>query len=174
MSITLLVIFKVSAFKELVSDGFGNSIVLFFIGVLIISAAINATTLMKRMTTFMLYHLGHRPSLIILTFLLVGMLLSAWITDMAVAAMLLPIGSGILRDAGAKPLKSNFGRALMIAAAWGPLIGRDRNTRGMRPESAHHGFSSRPGGNQLHLPGLDYAGFSRCIHDASVCLADSP
>ncbi len=42
---------------------------------------------------------------------------------MAVAAMLLPIGLGILRDADAEPLQSNFGRTIMIAVAFGPLIG---------------------------------------------------
>tara|TARA_B100000686_G_scaffold321107_1_gene373438 strand:- start:2385 stop:3398 length:1014 start_codon:yes stop_codon:yes gene_type:complete len=46
-----------------------------------------------------------------------------WITDMAVAALLLPLGVGVLRDAKLKPLESNFGRALMIACAFGPLIG---------------------------------------------------
>ena len=42
---------------------------------------------------------------------------------MAVAAMLLPIGIGILRDANVQPLRSNFGRVIMIAVAFGPLIG---------------------------------------------------
>ena len=140
ISMSLLVIMKVATFKDLVADGFGNSIILFFIGVLIISAAINETPLMKRITTFMLYHLGHRPSLIILTFLVVGTLLSAWITDMAVAAMLLPIGVGILKDAGAQPLKSNFGRALMISAAWGPLIGGIATPAGCGPNPLTMGF----------------------------------
>ena len=42
---------------------------------------------------------------------------------MAVAAIMLPLGVGVLRDAELKPLESNFGRALMIACAFGPLIG---------------------------------------------------
>ena len=42
---------------------------------------------------------------------------------MAVAAMLLPLGVGLLRDAGLGRGESNFGRALMIATAFGPLIG---------------------------------------------------
>ena len=37
--------------------------------------------------------------------------------------MLLPLGVGVLRDAGLRPRESNFGRALMIAVAFGPLIG---------------------------------------------------
>jgi sodium-dependent dicarboxylate transporter 2/3/5 len=42
---------------------------------------------------------------------------------MAVAAMLLPLGVGLLRDAGLRPRESNVGRAVMIATAFGPLIG---------------------------------------------------
>src|SRR5258705_9172924 len=45
-----------------------------------------------------------------------------WITDIAVAAMLLPLGVALLRDAGLHP-GSNFGRSPMIATAFGPLIG---------------------------------------------------
>ena len=62
---------------------------------------------------------------------------------MAVAAMLLPLGVGLLRDAGLSRGESNFGRALMIATAFGPLIGgiatpgrNSREPRGHRPAEA--------------------------------------
>lgn len=155
LSLALLTILKVENFKNLVADGFGNSIVLFFIGVLILSAAINATTLMKRITSFMLYKLGHKPSLIVLSFLIAGTLLSAWITDMAVAAMLLPLGLGILRDAGAEKLKSNFGKALMIAAAWGPLIGGIATPAGCGPNPLTMGFLRDLAG--IHFSFLDWS-----------------
>ncbi len=155
ISLALLTILKVDTFKNLVADGFGNSIVLFFIGVLILSAAINATTLMRRVTSFMLFKLGHRPSLIVLVFLTAGALLSAWITDMAVAAMLLPLGLGILRDAGAEKLKSNFGKALMIAAAWGPLIGGIATPAGCGPNPLTMGFLRDLAG--IHFTFLDWS-----------------
>src|SRR5262249_57156260 len=62
-------------------------------------------------------------SRVLLGFLIVGTLISMWITDIAVAAMLFPVGVGLLQDAGLRPAHSNFGRALMIATAFGPLIG---------------------------------------------------
>jgi solute carrier family 13 (sodium-dependent dicarboxylate transporter), member 2/3/5 len=46
-----------------------------------------------------------------------------WITDMAVAAMLMPLARAILIEEGCKPKESNFGKALMIAVAWGALVG---------------------------------------------------
>jgi len=140
LAMSLMVITGAAPFKQLVQDGFGNPIILFFIGVLIFSAAISETNLLKRITTVILYHLGHSPSLIILAFIIVGALLSGWITDMAVAAMLFPIGMTILKDAKAEPLKSNFGRALMIACAWGPLIGGVTTPAGCGPNPLTIGF----------------------------------
>jgi solute carrier family 13 (sodium-dependent dicarboxylate transporter), member 2/3/5 len=139
-AVSLLVITKAAPLKELVRDGFGNEIILFFIGVLIFSAAIAHTSLLRRVATFVLYHLGHSAKLIILAFLTVGALLSGWITDMAVAAMLLPLGVSILKDAGAEPLKSNFGRALMISCAWGPLVGGISTPAGCGPNPLTIGF----------------------------------
>ena len=139
-AISLLVITKAAPFKELVQDGFGNPIILFFIGVMIISAAMTQTSLLRRVATFVLYHLGHNAQFIILAFLTLGALLSGWITAMAAAAMLLPLGESILKDAGAEPLQSNFGRALMISCAWGPLIGGISTPAGAGPNPLTIGF----------------------------------
>ena len=67
--------------------------------------------------------MGTRTDRVLLGLLVVGASISMWITDVAVAAMLLPLAVGLLRDAGLQPGQSQFGRALMIAAAFGPLIG---------------------------------------------------
>lgn len=133
LAVVALVMTKAMPFKTLVSDGFGSHIIMFFIGVLILSAAISNTGLLKRLTTWLLFHLGHKPKAIILVFLAVGAAISGWITDMAVAAVMLPIGVSILKDAGLKPLRSNFGRALMISCAWGPLIGGITTPAGCGP-----------------------------------------
>ncbi len=140
MAVVILVMTKAVPFKQAVQDGFGNPIILFFIGVLTFSVAISETSLMKRLTTLLLYHLGHKPKAIIFVILTVGMLLSGWITDMAVAAVLLPIGVTILKDAKLEPLKSNFGKALMIACAWGPLVGGVSTPAGCGPNPLTMGF----------------------------------
>lgn len=150
MGLVVLVMTRAAELKPLVADGFGNSIVLFFVGVLIFSAAIAQTTLLKRVTTFLLYHLGHKPRVIILTFIAVGALLSGWITDMAVAAMLMPIAVTILKDAGVDPLKSNFGRALLISCAWGPLVGGVATPAGCGPNPLTMAFLK-------DLAGIDFS-----------------
>lgn len=123
ISMLMLVVTKVVPYKQVVLDSFGNPIILFFMGVLIFSAALSETILLRRLTALMLFRFGDKPKIIILIFLTTGMLLAGWVVEMAVAAILLPIGVSILKDANIKPLESNFGRVLMIACAWGPATG---------------------------------------------------
>lgn len=123
MAVILLALLQVDTFQEIVMIGFGNHIVVFFIGVLTLSAFITHSGLGKRISVFLLSKTGNSTAMILLGFLTAGALLSMWITDMAVAAMLMPLGVSILREEGLKPLKSNFGRALMISCCWGPTIG---------------------------------------------------
>jgi len=123
LAIVVLVVTKAQPFRELVKNGFGSPIFLFFLGVLIITAAISETGILHRIALWLLHKLGHKPKYVILFFLTMGTLMAFWITDMAVAAMLFPLAVSILKDAGVEPLKSNFGRTLMISCAWGPLMG---------------------------------------------------
>jgi len=123
LSLTLLTLLKVGKYKEIISTGFGNDIVVFFIGVLVLGAFITKSGLGKRISTVILSITGNDTRLIVLGFLMTGTLLSMWITDMAVAAMLMPLARAILQEEGVAPMKSNFGKALMISVAWGALIG---------------------------------------------------
>jgi len=113
----------IADYASVVRAGFGNPLITFFIGVLFLSTGFTQSGLGTRMVLHVLRVVGTRTDRVLLGFLTVGALLSMWITDMAVAALLLPLGVGVLRDAKLKPMESNFGRALMIACAFGPLIG---------------------------------------------------
>jgi sodium-dependent dicarboxylate transporter 2/3/5 len=119
----LIPAFGITDYKSVVSASFGDPIVTFFIGVLMLSSAFTRSGLGTRLISHMLLQVGTRTDRVLLGFLVIGVLISMWITKMAVAAMLLPIGVAILRQADAAPLRSNFGRAIMIAVAFGPLIG---------------------------------------------------
>jgi|YNPNPStandDraft_1061719.scaffolds.fasta_scaffold01171_13 sodium-dependent dicarboxylate transporter 2/3/5 len=103
--------------------GFGNRIVLFFLGVFLITAAVQRCNLGRRMALNLLARVGTSASRVLLAFLLGGTLISMWITDMAVSALLLPIGVGLLDRAGMEPGRSRFGAALMIACSWGATFG---------------------------------------------------
>jgi sodium-dependent dicarboxylate transporter 2/3/5 len=140
ISIFLMTILQIDSFKNIVAIGFGNHIFIFFIGVLILSSLINYSGLGKRIAIFLLSKTGNDTRTIILGFLIVGALLSMWITDMAVAAMLMPLAKSLLKEEGIKPLKSNFGKALMISCAWGPIIGGIGTPAGCGPNPIAIGF----------------------------------
>jgi sodium-dependent dicarboxylate transporter 2/3/5 len=123
IGIILLTILKADTFSNIVKQGFGNDTVVFFIGVLAISSCITKSGLGQRVSMFILSKTGNKTSNILLGFLIAGTLISMWVTDMAVAAMLMPLAKAILEEEQLKPLKSNFGKALMISCAWGALIG---------------------------------------------------
>ncbi|HSW35978.1 MAG TPA: SLC13 family permease, partial [Candidatus Limnocylindrales bacterium] len=98
-------------------------VIVFFIAVQVISAGLTRSGFADRLTVHILNRVGLQPHKLVFTFLAAGAALSMWIVNMSVTAILLPIGLNILRKAGVSPLRSNFGRALMIATAWGPAIG---------------------------------------------------
>jgi sodium-dependent dicarboxylate transporter 2/3/5 len=129
----LIPVFRIDSFKHVITLGFGNEIIAFFIGVLILSSAFTRSGMGRRLSYLILSVMGTRTNMIILGFLIVGAMISMWITDMAVAAILMPLGISILKQSGIKPLESNFGRGLMISCAWGPLVGGIATPSGCGP-----------------------------------------
>lgn len=123
IGILLVPLFGLLLFKDVVAYGFGNTVVVFFIGILIISSGLTRSGLADRLTHLIMEKIGFQPRKLVLVFMLLGALLSMWIVNMSVSAILLPVALNILRKCRAAPLRSNFGRALMIAVAWGPAIG---------------------------------------------------
>jgi len=119
----LIPVFGLLDFRATVRTGFGDPIITFFIGVLMLSSAFTRSGLGTRLVYQILLRVGTRVDRVVLALLVVGSFISWWITDMAVAAMLLPLGVGLLRDADLRPRESNVGRIVMIATAFGPLIG---------------------------------------------------
>lgn len=123
MIVLLIPAFGLATFNATVAAGFGAPIVVFFIGVLVLTSAFTHSGLGTRLVYLLLLRMGTRVDRVLFGLLLLGSLVSWWITDMAAAAMLLPLAVGLLTDARCKPGQSNVGRAVMIATAFGPLIG---------------------------------------------------
>jgi len=146
LSIVLLTVFRVDTYREIVKVGFGNDTITFFIGVLILSAFITTSGLGKRIGVWILSKTGNSTPKIVFGFILTGTILSMWIANMAVAAMLMPLAVAILREEGIVPLKSNFRRALLIACAWGSIIGGIATPSGAGPNAIAIGFISQMAG----------------------------
>ncbi len=123
LSLSLMVIAGCANLTDLIKDGFGNQVIVFFIGVMIIGAIINETSFVAKATNYIFRRYYNNPKILILIVLIAGMLLAGFVTEMAAAAMLLPFVTSIVKKANVQPLKDDFGKAMMIACGWGPVIG---------------------------------------------------
>ncbi len=146
LGVVFLALLGVDSYASIVMIGFGNNIITFFIGVLVLSACITNSGLGKRIGVMILSHTGNSTKSILFGFLVTGTLLSMWITNMAVAAMLMPLAVSILEEEGVTPLKSNFGKALLIACAWGSILGGIATPSGAGPNPLAIGFISEMAG----------------------------
>lgn len=149
LSMALLALTGIDSFSNIVQIGFGNNNVVFFIGVFILSAFINKSGLGKRIVISCLSITGNNTKYILLGFITVGALLSMWISNMAVAAMLMPLAKSLLDEEGVKPMESNFGKALLIAVAWGSLIGGFGTPAGNGPNPLAIGFMKDMAGIEM-------------------------
>ena len=149
LSVVFLALFKVDTYVEIVKSGFGNDTVTFFIGVLILSAFITTSGLGKRIGVLILSKTGNSTRAIVFGFMMTGTILSMWITNMAVAAMLMPLAIAILEEEGVEKLSSNFGRALLIACAWGAIIGGIATPSGAGPNALAIGFMREMAGIEI-------------------------
>lgn len=140
LSMVLLALAGIDSFSNIVTLGFGNNNVVFFIGVFILSAFINRSGLGKRIVISCLSVTGNNTKYILLGFITVGTLISMWVSDMAVAAMLMPLAKSLLDEEGVKPMESNFGKSLLIAVSWGSLIGGLGTPAGNGPNPIAIGF----------------------------------
>jgi len=119
----LLALLGTQSFSGVVSQGFGNDTLVFFIGVLVISSCIGQSGLGSRISTLLLSLTGNRTKYILLGFLALGAFFGMWITNLAAAAVLTPLALSVAGREGLHPGSSRFGKGLFIAVAWGSLLG---------------------------------------------------
>jgi solute carrier family 13 (sodium-dependent dicarboxylate transporter), member 2/3/5 len=102
---------------------FGNEAVFFILGAFILAAAMTGTGISARLARAMLAKFGRTPTSLGFTVFLLSAFLSFVMSEHAVAAMLFPVVSEICTALGLEKGKSNFGRLLFMALAWGCIIG---------------------------------------------------
>lgn len=104
---------------------YANPVIYLFLGGFLIAAAMQKWKLDRRLTLWLLTrgNLASDSRKILLGVMWVTAFLSMWISNTATAAMMLPLGIGILSSMGCKPGTSKFGTALMLGIAWSASIG---------------------------------------------------
>jgi sodium-dependent dicarboxylate transporter 2/3/5 len=115
--------FGVATATEVAGRGLGHPLILFFLSLFLLSSAFMQVGLSHRVSRWVLLRSRGRPSRVILFTLALGALLTLGITALATASVLLSVVLEILERTHLRSKRGNFGRALLIASSWGPLIG---------------------------------------------------
>jgi sodium-dependent dicarboxylate transporter 2/3/5 len=104
---------------------YASPVIYLFVGGFLLAATMQKWGLDRRLTLWILTRggLANSASMILLAMMGVTAFLSMWMSNTATAAMMLPLGLGILRSMNLRPGSSNFGTALMLGIAWGASIG---------------------------------------------------
>lgn len=102
---------------------FGNEAVFFILGAFILAGAVMTSGLSNRIALNIMDRYGKSPRKLLISIFLLAALLSFFMSEHAVAAMLFPIVLEITKGLNLRPGKSNYGKLLFFALAWGCVIG---------------------------------------------------
>jgi len=102
---------------------FGNRAVFFILGAFIMAAAMLRSGLSSRVGLVFLRYFDRSPRRLILGVLFTSAILSFFMPEHAVAALLFPIVLEVAHTLGLERGMSNYGKALFLALAWGCVIG---------------------------------------------------
>lgn len=102
---------------------FGNEVVFFILGAFILASALMRSGLSRRIALLVLERFGQSPQRLLAGILLLPAFLSLWMSEHAVAALMFPIVAEITDCLPLDRARSNYGKSLFIALAWGCIIG---------------------------------------------------
>lgn len=102
---------------------FGNESVFFILGALILASGILKTGLSSRLALIVLTVFGKSSRTLVFGIFITSAILSFWMPEHAVAAMLFPIVLEIAKGLGLKPMQNVYAKALFVSLAWGAIIG---------------------------------------------------
>ena len=108
-----------------VSPNYANPVIFLFLGGFLLAGGLRKWGIDRRLTLWLLSRgrIAGSASGILLAIMTVTAFISMWVSNTATAAMMLPLGLGILSTLGARPEKSKYGTGLMLGIAWAASIG---------------------------------------------------
>ncbi|MFP5527859.1 SLC13 family permease [Peptococcus simiae] len=115
-------ILGIATFDEAI-NGFAQPIFFFAIGSFLIANALTQSGISERISLKMALISKGNPEKMLFIFMFSSAIMSSFLADVPVVAVMFPIGLAILKGSGCTPKKSNFGKALMIGLGLSALIG---------------------------------------------------
>lgn len=133
LPIALFPVFDVTSIKNATTP-YASPIIFLFLGGFIIAVAIQRWKLDKRIALGILTRIGNSPSRIVGGFMLATAFLSAFISNTATTAMMLPIGLSVIALLSSKSTKhSAFATCIMLSIAYAANIGGIATVIGTAP-----------------------------------------
>ncbi|HEX9615474.1 MAG TPA: DASS family sodium-coupled anion symporter [Bacteroidota bacterium] len=155
---------QVSLTLRNVLPNYASPVIFLFLGGFLLAGAMQKWKLDRRFTLWFLTRgsIANDARSILLGVMTVTAFLSMWVSNTATAAMMLPLGLGILSLLGASPGSSRFGTALMLGIAWSASIGGVGTIIGTPPNGIALGildstFQGEPSYNPITF--LDWMAF---------------
>lgn len=155
---------KIPLTLQNVLPNYASPVIFLFLGGFLLAGAMQKWKLDRRFTLWFLSRgtMANDTRSILLGVMSVTALLSMWVSNTATAAMMLPLGVGILSLLGASPGSSRFGTALMLGIAWSASIGGVGTIIGTPPNGIALGilqsaFADDPSYSPITF--LDWMGF---------------
>jgi sodium-dependent dicarboxylate transporter 2/3/5 len=109
---------------------FGSSAVFFLIGIFIMAASLIHSGLSKRCALLFLSKFERSPYAFAHGMMLAAAFGTVWMPNQATTAMLFPIAMEIALALRLRPMESNYAKTLLLALAWGALIGANASFLG--------------------------------------------
>lgn len=118
----LMPITGVCSFDDAYANAIGST-VFFLMGTFAFTVALDATTIPSRIAAFVLRWSGTNTNKMLFGFMLATSFLSFFMSDVAACGVFISVGKRLLELNHAEKLKSNMGKALMIAIPWASYAG---------------------------------------------------
>ncbi|MCD6448358.1 MAG: DASS family sodium-coupled anion symporter [Thermoplasmata archaeon] len=135
----ILPLLDVLSLQETLSQ-YAHRIIFLFFGGFVIARAMIKWGLDRRIAIAILSKSSDKSSTLILYFMIVTAILSAFISNTATTAMMLPIGMAVMLHIEMKE-KQNYGKVLMLSIAYAATIGGVATLVGTPPNAIFAGFS---------------------------------
>ncbi len=146
LPLVLLPLLGISGVEE-AARPFANPIIFLFMGGFMIAQAMQRWNLHRRLAFAIIERTGTSPLKLVAGFMGAAAFLSMWVSNTAVAVMMLPIGMSVIqvvggesKEAGVPPGDPAFAVALLLGIAYGSSIGGTATLIGTPPNALLAGF----------------------------------
>ncbi len=145
IAVAILLIIFGGFSPDKVFSQFFDKIVVLVLGGFVLAVAMSKHKLDEYFAHKLLGRFNKSSRMLLLGMILVTALLSMWMANSAAAAIAMPIAIVVLAKNKMKPLKSNFGKSMVLAVAYGATIGGIGTIIGSTPNVMTQKFLTEKG-----------------------------